>query len=289
LKARWPRSKYRRYSAIFECLRATETGGQWEASFSMMQAWEHRQLAPGALLSPATSKTLRNYLQWLTVLASLKALITKPGGDDMRKEARTKAESIFLEVQGKISNVEIAKRVGAHPLTVGKWKRDDDWTGKLASGQAKLTEKGKTAPVRKKTAHEQAFKLYVEAGGKISNKALADKVGVSAASISNWKTAEGWSAKLQPPPAPELAVLEKTEAPAETPPPSEAPLIEEIEIDLDELAAPDHIKLLNKQIGEILAQRHLSPIDLKTIAEAKEAVLRAVIAYLEVMEMASED
>jgi transposase len=207
----------------------------------------------------------------------------------MLKEARTKAESIFFEVQGKISNVEIAKRVGAHPLTVGKWKRDDDWTGKLATGQARPTEKEKTAPVRKKAAHEQAFKLYVEAGGKISIKALADKVGVSATTISNWKTAESWRAKLQLPPAPEPAVLQTKEALAEIPPPAEAPAVEEIEIDVDELAAPDHIRLLNKQIEEVLTRSHLSPADLKTMAAAKEAVLRAVKAYLEVMDMTSEE
>jgi hypothetical protein len=219
----------------------------------------------------------------------LKALITKPGGDDMLKEARAKAESIFLEVQGKISNVEIAKKVGAHPLTVGKWKREDNWSEKLAQAEERVPQMQQRSSARKKIAHDEALKLYVEAGGKISNMALAEKVHVSATTISNWKTAEGWSAKLQPPPAPELAVLEKKEAPAEIPSPAEAAAIEEIEIDVDELAAPDHIRLLNKQIGQILERTYLSPIDLKTIAEAKEAVLRAVGAYLEVMEMAPED
>jgi transposase len=207
----------------------------------------------------------------------------------MEKDGRRKAEQLFLEAKGEVSNVEIAKKVGAHPITVGKWKRQDDWTGKLASDQVKPPERKETAAVRKKAAREEAFKLYVEAGGKISNTALADRVGVSATSISNWKTAEGWNAKLQPPPPPELAVLEKKEAPAEIPPPPEGPASQEIEIDIDQLAAPDHVRLLNNQIEKILARSHLSPVDLKTIAEAKEAVLRAVIAYLEVMEMASEE
>ena len=77
----------------------------------------------------------------------------------------------------------------AHPITVGKWKRQDDWAGKLASSQEKVAQKGATTPVRKKTAHDEAFRSYLEAGGKVSNQALADKVGVSGTTISNWKNA----------------------------------------------------------------------------------------------------
>lgn len=207
----------------------------------------------------------------------------------MQKEARTKAEKVFLEAKGKISNVEIAKRVGAHPITVGKWKKQDNWAGKLAAGQAKPPQKKEAKPVRKKTAHEAAFAAYLKTGGKISNKALADQVGVSATTISNWKTAEGWSGKLQPPPAPKIAVLEKKKAPAKVPPPPATPVVEEVEIDVDQLAAPDHIASLNKQIEEILERGHLSPADLKVMAEAKEATLRAVMAYLEVMDMTAEE
>lgn len=207
----------------------------------------------------------------------------------MQKEARTKAERVFLEAKGKITNVEIAKKVGAHPITVGKWKKEDNWAGKLAAGQAKPPQKKEAKPVRKKTAHEAAFAAYLKAGGKMSNKALADQVGVSATTISNWKTAEGWSGKLQPPPAAKIAVLEKREAPAKIPPPPAGPVVEEVEIDVDQLAAPDHITTLNKQLEEILERGHLSPTDLKIMAEAKEAVLRAVMAYLEVMDMTAEE
>ena len=51
----------------------------------------------------------------------------------MEKDAKNKAERLFLDAKGKISNVEIAKKVGAHPITVGKWKRQDNWSGKLAA------------------------------------------------------------------------------------------------------------------------------------------------------------
>lgn len=207
----------------------------------------------------------------------------------MEKEARTKAESLFLQTQGKISNVEIAKQVGAHPITVGKWKRQDDWTGKLAQAEEKVPRKQQRSSARNKIAHDEAFESYLVASGKVSNKTLADKVGVSATTISNWKNAEGWSKVLEQPMEPKPAEIEKVEAPKEMSPSAEAPVAEEIEIDVDALAFPDHITALNKQIDETLGRGALSPIDLKTVAEAKEAVLRAVRAYLEVIEMASED
>jgi transposase len=211
----------------------------------------------------------------------------------MEKDAKNQAERIFLKAMGKISNVEIAKKVGAHPLTVGKWKRQDDWTGKLAQAQVKGPEKTRKTSVRKKGARDEAFKSYVEAGGKISNKALADQVGASSASIANWKAAESWDEKLkkEPKAEPQAAETETAEAVVEAPPVQELAEEEvtEIEIDVDALACPDHINVLNKQIDEILGRGHLSPIELKTVAEAKEAVLRVIIAYLEVVEMTAEE
>jgi uncharacterized protein YjcR len=203
----------------------------------------------------------------------------------MEKEARSQAERIFLGATGKISNVEIAKKVGAHPLTVGKWKRQDDWAGKLAEAQAKGPKKARKTSLRKKAAHDEAFKSYMEAGGKLSNKALADQVGASAASIANWKAAESWDEKLKKEPEPQAAEIESAEVAAELPPVQEMKEEEVTEIDVDALAYPEHINLLNKQIDEIVGRGPLSLIDLKAVAEAKEAVLRAVIAYLEVVEM----
>jgi transposase len=207
----------------------------------------------------------------------------------MQKDARHKAEQFFLEAKGKVSNVEIAKKLGAHPITVGKWKRQDDWTGKLAAAEEKVPKKPGAASARKKIAHDEAFKSYLEARGKVSNKALADKVGVSATTISNWKTAGDWNKVLEQPLQPKAAEIEIEEAPEKMTPSPEVPVTEEIEIDVDALAFPDHITALNKQIDETLGRGALSPVDLKTVAEAKEAVLKALRAYLEVMEMASED
>ena len=207
----------------------------------------------------------------------------------MQKEARHQAEQIFLEAKGKLSNVEIAKKVGAHPITVGKWKREDDWTGKLSELKKNAPKKQQVSSARKKKAHDEAFRLYVESSGKVSNKALADKVGVSATTISNWKSAEAWNKVLEQPSEPTPAAIKKEEPPIRISPAPEEQMIEEIEIDVDALAYPDHISILNKQIDEVLGRGALSPTDIKTVAEAKEAVLRTVRAYLEVMEMVSED
>ena len=114
----------------------------------------------------------------------------------MIKDARRQAESIFLDANGKISNVAIAKRVEASHFTVGKWKKEDEWTKKLAAKSEKREKKAGSRPPRKKGAHHQALKLYLEAEGKITNKVLATKVGVSKSSIVNWKRSERWAETL---------------------------------------------------------------------------------------------
>lgn len=197
----------------------------------------------------------------------------------MKKEAREQAAKIFLDSQGKISNVEIAKRVRVNPLNVGRWKREDDWASKLTQKTKKRKEKAEPAPVRKKAAHDQALKLYLESEGNIENTQIARTVGVSAATIAKWKGSERWAEmpkKAQVAVAPAQQVV--TTEPAE-----------EIEIDVDALASPEHITLLNKRIEDMLAQAYLSPAELKTLAEAKEAVLAAVNAYLDVIDRMCED
>lgn len=208
----------------------------------------------------------------------------------MAKEARSEAERLFLDAKGQITNVEIAKKVGAHPITVGKWKQQDDWNRKLSKGSSKPAQKAETgtAPARKKSPREQAFKAYLKAGGKISNKAIADQVGVSGTTISNWKKAEGWDAKLKKEAKARAVERKSAPAPVEVPPVRDVQVIEEIVIDVDALTYPDHISLLNQQISEILGGGLLPPMDLLAVAEAKEAVLQALMAYLEVMDMTSE-
>jgi hypothetical protein len=212
-------------------------------------------------------------------------------GESMKKDARQRAESIFLDADGKISNVAIAKRVEASHFTVGKWKKEDEWTKKLAAKSEKREQKTGSRPPRKKGEHEQALKLYLEAEGRITNKVLASTVGVSLSSIVNWKRSERWAETLmesKKPSSPEPMLVEE---PVTTPQiqVTEEAEEKEIEIDLEQLACPEHINRLNKRIDDILNQEYLSLTDLKTLAEAKEAVLRVVSVFIDIVERCSEN
>ena len=207
----------------------------------------------------------------------------------MKKEARQQAASIFLGANGKISNVDIAKKLGVNPLTVGKWKKADGWTAKLTAKPEKKAEKAAPSPARKKGAQDQALKLYLKSGGNITNAQLATKIGVSPSSIANWKRDERWAEKLTKPKAPRPPAPARVKEPLTKAQMQVTEEIEEIEIDLEKLASPDHINRLNKRIDELLGREYLSPADLKTLAEAKEAVLGVVSAYIDIVERCSED
>lgn len=50
----------------------------------------------------------------------------------MRKnEHRKVAEQAFLNDRGRVTNKELAKRLGVHPATVARWKKMDEWDLKL--------------------------------------------------------------------------------------------------------------------------------------------------------------
>ncbi len=44
---------------------------------------------------------------------------------------RKVAETKFLEDKGRITNKEMAKKLGVHPATVARWKKADEWDLKL--------------------------------------------------------------------------------------------------------------------------------------------------------------
>jgi Phage terminase small subunit len=55
-----------------------------------------------------------------------------PGDNPMKKnEDRKVAEQAFLSDRGRITNKELAKRLGVHPATVARWKKIDEWDLKL--------------------------------------------------------------------------------------------------------------------------------------------------------------
>ena len=193
----------------------------------------------------------------------------------MKKEARIQAEKMFLKAGGKITNREIAKLLEVNPLTVGRWKRDDDWGSKIKAGEH-AAPKEAAVVVRKKAARDKAVKLYMEVGGNVTNKELGKRVGVSPATISKWKQADGWIDHLTP-----LDVKAGAE------------LKEETELDIGELASPEQIIQINQRIDSLLKRDYLTASEVADLAEAKSALLEAVDIYLaivrEVGEMKSED
>lgn len=211
----------------------------------------------------------------------------------MKKEPRTKAATLFLQSGGKATNKEIADKLGVHPLSVGRWKKQDNWAAKLDEPKPKTEPKAPAAKgpaaTRKKSKLEEAMKLYTKSGGSISNSALASKIGVNPATIANWKKAGSWTTSIEKPPVsvPEaVTALEEEILLSST---KQAPAAKEIEIDVQALTSLDHITVLNKRMDEMLGREYLSPLDLKIAAGAKEALLKAVSAYIEVLEKVSED
>jgi hypothetical protein len=206
-----------------------------------------------------------------------------------KKDARVQAVELFIQADGKITNVEIAKALQVHPLTIGRWKRADQWESELEERRKVETKEPSARVVRKKDARDKALQLYLDAGGKITNKELATQVRVSSASIGNWKAAVGWGALIQSKAreveetvvAPEvIGELLKTEELVAGPPMApRAPILE-----LDELVAPAQITRINRRMDEMLRRSHLTSEDVANLARAKDLMLEAVMTYLALLQ-----
>jgi hypothetical protein len=59
-----------------------------------------------------------------------------------KNEDRKNAEQTFLNDRGRITNKELAKRLGVHPATVARWKKLDEWDLKLV--QSVTSSEGST-------------------------------------------------------------------------------------------------------------------------------------------------
>jgi uncharacterized protein YjcR len=191
----------------------------------------------------------------------------------MKKEARIQAEKMFLKAGGKITNRDIAKATKVNALTVGRWKRENNWDAKL-KGEEQDEFKDIGGIIRKKAARDRAIKIYLEAGGNITNKDLARKVGVSPATISKWKQSDNWIAKIEP-------EEEEEEFAAD---------MERMETDLDigELASPEQIIRLNRRIDTLLQRDYLTAAEVAALAEAKSDLLAAVEIYLSIVREVGE-
>ena len=194
----------------------------------------------------------------------------------MKKEAREKAEKMYLKAAGKVTNREIATAVDVNALTVGRWKRDGNWEKKLKKLAKAAKPAAPAAPVvRKKAARDKAFKLYVDSGGSVTNKDLARRVDVSPATISKWKELDNWSEKLMAEPEPV----------AEPAAPKSA---EEVELDMNELASPEQIIQINRRIDTLLKREHLSTSEVADLAEAKSDLLEGVEVYLAIVQQVKD-
>lgn len=180
---------------------------------------------------------------------------------------------MFLKAGGKITNREIAGAVKVNPLTVGRWKREDDWEEKLKELQRSGAKEPRAGVVRKKEARDQALAFYMGAGGNITNKELAMAVGVSPATISKWKEADNWIEQI------EMQPVELEEAPTR---------IEEPGLDMGELAAPEQIIQINHKIDLLLQREHLSASEVADLANAKGDLLEALEIYLNIVRQVSE-
>ena len=194
----------------------------------------------------------------------------------MKKEARIQAEKMFLKSGGKITNRDIATQVKVNALTVGRWKRDDDWASKLKGMEQPPVKEAAVVTVRKKAARDKAFKLYLDAGGNITNKDLARKVGVSPATISKWKEQDGWIKQIEAP-TPEEEEFQP-----------EMEVKEQPELDIGELASPEQIIEINRRIDDLLKRDYLTASELADVAEAKCDLLEAVQTYLAIVREVGE-
>ncbi len=48
-----------------------------------------------------------------------------------KNQDRKNAEKAFLKDRGRITNKEMAKKLGVHPATIARWKKADEWDLKL--------------------------------------------------------------------------------------------------------------------------------------------------------------
>jgi uncharacterized protein YjcR len=188
----------------------------------------------------------------------------------MKKEARDQGQKMFVKAGGKITNREIAKEVGVNPLTVGRWKREDDWESKLKSEQ-QPEARAAGGIVRKKVARDRALRLFIDSGGNVTNKELARNVGVSPATVSKWKEQDAWTDQLEP--------LKQETAPRAA---------EELELDMGELASPEQIIRINSRIDALLQRDYLTSGELADLAQAKNDLLAAVETYLAIVREVGE-
>jgi uncharacterized protein YjcR len=220
------------------------------------------------------------------------------GGKGMKKKERKKGVQEYLKSEGKIKNKDLADRLGVNPLTVGRWKKEDNWDQELKDYMDSKRDKSasKSAPKSKRAQKkpeelELAKKIYLDADGAISNTALAKAVNVTPVTIAKWKKDQNWSDYLR------SFDEEEMESDYEEETVDDYDEVEELEgerlaleegsIDtepLDGMLAPEQISVMNQKIQRILEREHLSAQELAHLAEAKADLLEGVQTYLNILQ-----
>lgn len=219
-----------------------------------------------------------------------------------KKEAREFAKELFFKSKGKMSNKQIAERAKVNPLTVGRWKRFDAWRDNLDAEM----EASKPPGVRKRAQMDQARQLFLSARGAWKIGDLARRVGVAPGTIRFWKQLEDWDALLEDTADPkrydELEPEQGAEEPVTvqgaprhdpaeedsvveiSPEPCATRLVTVSDFTLAQLAAPEHIVLMNERIQDFLRREHLTAAEMADIASAKREAMETLDMYASLME-----
>ncbi len=95
----------------------------------------NRDIAKTVEVNPLTVGRWKREDKWGSKLKQAEPAHAKgsaaPGMVVRKKAARDQALKIYMELEGSITNKELAKRVGVSPATVSKWKEQDGWDDQL--------------------------------------------------------------------------------------------------------------------------------------------------------------
>jgi uncharacterized protein YjcR len=107
----------------------------------------NKQIADAVGVNPLTIGRWKRDDKWETELKQAKPAAKVISGVVRKKAARDKAEKLFMELGGNITNKELAGRVDVSPASISKWKELDRW-------DAKLAREAKKKPIAAKEAAE---------------------------------------------------------------------------------------------------------------------------------------
>lgn len=201
----------------------------------------------------------------------------------VKHEGHDKALDMYLKAGGNINIKAIAKAVGANPLTVGRWKKKDNWDAKLKeviAAPAVSEKKPRGARgIFKKDVFDKAVRIFSESGGTISNVQLGKESGVSTTTIAEWKNRPEWNEAVSVP------VVSEPERPKSLPEPSK-PVV--TRINLGAVIAPQDLMALNERLRSMLQREYLTSADLEHLSNAKLSLLEAAGVYMGLLEDVGE-